>query len=304
MGYLESSGHLRVPRLGLRIHVPRVDAFRTVLCRRSTYVVDRPTPLSSSGERSVRRMRLLTSWAGGPLSLSRMRLEPPAINNPAGGSVIAPRAILRGSWRCAAWLAVGLVITVAVSWGLAAWMPQDMKWDSRWRGVDTIRDVVPAMGVQRTLQRSNDRTKASFRVSMGYLDHPKMVLVPSAEQLEHATGWPLLALRYRVVRPAAPMGTGEFEVRGGLWIPTNSRRLEDIRALPLIAMWPGVAYNSALWGAAAFGVVHGLRGGRATLRRRRGQCPACAYDLKGDPTPGCPECGWNRPPSPTPQVVP
>src|ERR1043165_2464701 len=34
-----------------------------------------------------------------------------------------PRAILRVCVRCAKWLAVGLVITVAVSWGLAAWMP-------------------------------------------------------------------------------------------------------------------------------------------------------------------------------------
>ena len=31
---------------------------------------------------------------------------------------------IRALVRCTAWLAIGLVITVAVSWGLAAWMPQ------------------------------------------------------------------------------------------------------------------------------------------------------------------------------------
>lgn len=44
--------------------------------------------------------------------------------------MITPRAILRVCSRIVAWLAVGLVITVAVSWGLAAWMPQ-RNWDQR-----------------------------------------------------------------------------------------------------------------------------------------------------------------------------
>lgn len=26
----------------------------------------------------------------------------------------------------------------------------------------------------------------------------------------------------------------------------------------------------------------------------RNRCPACSYDLRGDPKAGCPECGWNR----------
>ena len=29
-------------------------------------------------------------------------------------------------------------------------------------------------------------------------------------------------------------------------------------------------------------------------RRRRGRCPACGYDLRGDLSAGCTECGWNR----------
>jgi hypothetical protein len=33
---------------------------------------------------------------------------------------------------------------------------------------------------------------------------------------------------------------------------------------------------------------------RRRSRLRRGQCPACAYDLRGTPG-GCPECGWTAP---------
>lgn len=28
--------------------------------------------------------------------------------------------------------------------------------------------------------------------------------------------------------------------------------------------------------------------------QRRGRCPKCKYELRGDYAHGCPECGWNR----------
>lgn len=37
---------------------------------------------------------------------------------------------------------------------------------------------------------------------------------------------------------------------------------------------------------------------RRARRERRGLCPACAYDVKGNSATGCPECGWNRQPAP------
>ncbi len=33
---------------------------------------------------------------------------------------------------------------------------------------------------------------------------------------------------------------------------------------------------------------------RRPRRRRRGQCPACGYDLRHGMHAGCPECGWRR----------
>jgi hypothetical protein len=36
---------------------------------------------------------------------------------------------------------------------------------------------------------------------------------------------------------------------------------------------------------------------RRRLRTRRGQCPACAYDLRSNHAAGCPECGWNARPA-------
>ena len=40
--------------------------------------------------------------------------------------------------------------------------------------------------------------------------------------------------------------------------------------------------------------AHYVWWGRPARRRTLGQCPECAYDLRGDLASGCPECGWNR----------
>jgi hypothetical protein len=39
-----------------------------------------------------------------------------------------------------------------------------------------------------------------------------------------------------------------------------------------------------------------VQGARRRARLQRGQCPQCAYDLRGTPA-GCPECGWSPPSS-------
>ena len=33
---------------------------------------------------------------------------------------------------------------------------------------------------------------------------------------------------------------------------------------------------------------------RPRIRRMLGRCPKCAYNLRGNPLDGCPECGWRR----------
>jgi hypothetical protein len=64
------------------------------------------------------------------------------------------------------------------------------------------------------------------------------------------------------------------------------------RRLPCIPLWPGFLVDTAFWGGAAFLVWSG-RGGagfvRRGVRRRRGRCVGCGYELKGLAV--CPECG-------------
>jgi hypothetical protein len=68
---------------------------------------------------------------------------------------------------------------------------------------------------------------------------------------------------------------------------------------PLMPMWPGFALNTLLYAwllvMAQFIVFNWPFQLRRFVRRRRGRCPACGYDLRKDFDAGCPECGWNRP---------
>jgi len=65
------------------------------------------------------------------------------------------------------------------------------------------------------------------------------------------------------------------------------------RPLPL-----GIIVNTSVYGLLAwlviFGPVAAYRGIQRERRRLKQCCHQCGYDLQGDLTRGCPECGWRR----------
>jgi hypothetical protein len=71
-------------------------------------------------------------------------------------------------------------------------------------------------------------------------------------------------------------------------------------ALPVTPLWGGLVVNALLFAAAAGAIVWSLRGARVLVRRWRGVCLRCRYDLKGAYSEGCPECGWGRESRPEP----
>lgn len=132
---------------------------------------------------------------------------------------------------------------------------------------------------------------------------PRWVQVPSASAgithaLTNAHGWPLRCLKFTIAHHTDSsqqwVGTARM---GGDWFPL----------IPIVAnLWLNTALGGLLWWV-VLTVGFYFASGRFTRRRRlaRNHCPLCAYDLKSQPTPGCPECGWLRaaefptpPPSP------
>ena len=69
--------------------------------------------------------------------------------------------------------------------------------------------------------------------------------------------------------------------------------------LPVVPLWPGFAVNTLFYAIILWLLIPGPFVLRRVIRLKRGRCPKCGYDLRGQlpgAGSGCPECGWNRPP--------
>ena len=66
------------------------------------------------------------------------------------------------------------------------------------------------------------------------------------------------------------------------------------RILPYGIVWPGFAINTVFYAVTLWLLLFNLSIVRRYARFKRGHCPQCRYDLRGDSSAGCPECGWRR----------
>ena len=76
--------------------------------------------------------------------------------------------------------------------------------------------------------------------------------------------------------------------------PVELGTIATPRALPLLPMWPGFAVNTLFYAIILWLLIPGPFVLRRLIRIRRGRCPKCGYDLRGDHDGGCPECGGMR----------
>ena len=103
---------------------------------------------------------------------------------------------------------------------------------------------------------------------------------------EEARGWPMRSLMW--VWPRKESDTliralNLGDVQGPVGIP---------RALPLQPIWPGFAINTLTY-AAVLWLPFAPFTIRRVIRRRRGRCIKCGYDLRHAEHQACPECGQN-----------
>ncbi|MBX3359110.1 MAG: hypothetical protein KF745_11875 [Phycisphaeraceae bacterium] len=104
------------------------------------------------------------------------------------------------------------------------------------------------------------------------------------------TGWPFRSFAaWEVVwyTGRAPIKSGVLERPGHTaWDRINRRW---IACSP---RWPQLLANALIFAAAAIGLLELSLLARRSLRRRRGRCTLCGYDLRATPPPApCPECG-------------
>ena len=128
-------------------------------------------------------------------------------------------------------------------------------------------------------------------------------LEPREGMVGHAavegSGWPAIAMRtrYEEWSVAGQLGGQSFhQVTEGILLTPKAavRRGCKAKVVPLRPLWPGFAINTAFYAAILWLVIPGPFALRRHIRRKRGLCVACGYDLRGNLSAGCPECGWRR----------
>lgn len=124
-----------------------------------------------------------------------------------------------------------------------------------------------------------------------------------------ATGWPFRCFRGEhwinwraaadrnptpiIVIPGLKLPTNA-ELHPGLWTFTHHGTMES--AIPHQPIWPGFVVNIAVFSGAWLLLLYTPGVARRGLRRRRGRCPGCNYDLRATPRSSpCPECGAQVP---------
>lgn len=150
------------------------------------------------------------------------------------------------------------------------------------------------------------RWSGAARWARSALNEPRADKTPEAfYRVEQGYGWPFPAMRCAFEPTSAFSGWQQVHSAAGVEIGkhtvVNPGFLPAMRVLPLIPAPLPFAADTIIYGALWWILSLGLSEGRRSLRRRRGRCPVCGYDLRGgggagsttSPV-GCPECGWNR----------
>ena len=73
------------------------------------------------------------------------------------------------------------------------------------------------------------------------------------------------------------------------WVLAEARR-----SLPLDPVLGGFAFNTVFYAVLLAMMMYGPKTARRVIWVRRGGCPECGYDLRGEFSAGCSECGWRR----------
>jgi hypothetical protein len=170
---------------------------------------------------------------------------------------------------------VGAIINVAVAWGIAAFRKPSLAGHSFTReyGDRNFRDVI-------SFHRGGIKHS---RVSVWGLNGGQTTWTVIA-------GWPQKGLYCtRKLDRSVSRDIKRFGVT--LKDSHNTKPSFGWRALPLMPIFPGFAINTIFYAAIVW-VLFAVPGAiRRRVRRKRGQCAACGYSLRENPSEKCPECG-------------
>ncbi len=205
-------------------------------------------------------------------------------------------------------LLLGAVVNVAVAWGCAACLQVDSLASSggtlygppsRPEVTNWLKEWESRTGMNLTWWTNQHEGFGARETRFIWKSNQRSYMVPSSDDVRFIeAGLPRHALRGgRIKRAYDPRlavvfpqtDHGVFSVGEYSWCLRKQSRL-----LPLHPIWPGFAINTIFYAALLWLLTLGPFTARRMIRRKRGHCIKCGYDLRGEFSSGCPECGWRR----------
>ena len=212
-------------------------------------------------------------------------------------------------------LLLGAIVNVAVAWGLSYWI-EGRAIDSRVSigGVFTqskdwmsfthnravgLAQILWSAGFDIPSLRERRITKMPPSWS-SVLNMDRFHRPPESPQetfpfwAEQASGLPFLSMSWSLQDSYSNVFDSHDFTRTALRFPDVTPRWfgrSEIRALPLLPIWSGFLFNTCFYTGLLWACFIGPFAIRRKIRRKRGLCLKCGYDLQGVDHTHCPECG-------------
>lgn len=212
----------------------------------------------------------------------------------------------------AIFLLIGAIFNVANAWVCAAWPTNsseqiiDHSFDStqtRWGDLEVERILLADLGWSLHEENLKDRSKvfvaSSTAFGLEYLDirmehYGGCMPLISTLANKSSAGWPCLALtgvELNHSKPNVAYNNMNCLIETPLQMQDGSIMVS--RYLPIRPIWPGFAINTVIYATFLWMITLGPFKLRRHLRRKRGSCLKCGYDLNHADHKACPECGLN-----------
>ena len=196
-------------------------------------------------------------------------------------------------------LILGAIVNVAVAWGFAAStglsgvaifsLPtaQEVEWWADHAPDGFLKEPeTSGKTMFEGIGSSNTMIAALEQDSQGFYRSNQIYL--------RLVGWPVRCVEGAQWRSQVLPSLKDDRIVNDAALPLSSwvgSSLSPWRWLPLRPIWPGFAINTIFYAAMLWLLTLAPFTARRMIRRKRGLCIKCGYDLRGTEHEVCPECG-------------